>query len=454
MLLTSSKREEIWNEVLSRVEKELNDTMIFSTFFNESRLANITDDEAIIQVPTIFAKQAISTDPYHSLLKDIFNKVTGSNFNLKIVDSYKEDKEEEETSFIDKESFIDFNSNLNPNYTFESFVVGPSNREGQAASLAAALNPGKFYNPLFLFGKSGLGKTHLLHAIGNYIKNKNSSMKVLYMTVDDFFEEYVKAIKDKEIEALKDKYRQIDVLLLDDIQFLASKEKTKEVFFNIFNILFNAGKQIVITSDRHPQELKSLEDRLVGRFSSGLSIEIKDLEYDTAFRILKKKIETMNINGGNIDDEVLEFIAQNYSTDVRQLEGALNKLLFYAINFKQQDEINMTTALETFKSFSKNKEKNKLDCDLIQLVVAEYYNISVSQLKGKLRNTNIVLARQIAMYLCRTMLDCSFKKIGEEFGGKDHSTVIASIAKVEKMLKENSDYLIAINEIKEIIKKH
>lgn len=453
MTIINTKFAEIWGAVLNNVEKVLNDKTVFSNFFSNTQIVSIEGDTITIVAENSFAATVIK-NKYLEMIQEQLVEITQSNFKCVICDRASYEAQHKLNDILPTSIEKPFVSNLNPKYTFENFVTGQSNRESCTAAASTAIDPGHFFNPLFLYGRSGLGKTHLLHAIGNYIKNKNSSMKVLYMTVDDFFEEYVKAIKDKEIEALKDKYRQIDVLLLDDIQFLASKEKTKEVFFNIFNILFNAGKQIVITSDRHPQELKSLEDRLVGRFSSGLSIEIKDLEYDTAFRILKKKIETMNINGGNIDDEVLEFIAQNYSSDVRQLEGALNKLLFYAINFKQQDEINMTTALETFKSFSKNKEKNKLDCDLIQLVVAEYYNISVSQLKGKLRNTNIVLARQIAMYLCRTMLDCSFKKIGEEFGGKDHSTVIASISKVEKMLKENSDYLIAINEIKEIIKKH
>ena len=217
MILTSSKREEIWNEVLTRVEKELDDTMIFSTFFNESRLANIEEDVAIIQVPTIFAKQQLSTT-YNELLKSIFNNVTGSNFNLKVVDSYKE-IEEDKNKLDDSNSFIDFNSNLNPNYTFESFVVGPSNREGQAASLAAAINPGKFYNPLFLFGKSGLGKTHLLHAVGNYIRSKNKSMRVLYISSDQFIEEYFRCIREKGFEALKNKFRSIDVILIDDIQF-------------------------------------------------------------------------------------------------------------------------------------------------------------------------------------------------------------------------------------------
>ena len=194
MILTSSKREEIWNEVLTRVEKELDDTMVFSTFFEESRLVNIEDDVAIIKVPTIFAKQQLSTT-YNEKLKNIFNSVTGSNFTLKIVDTYNEVKESSNES-DDFDSFISFDSNLKPNYTFETFVVGPSNREGQAASLAAALNPGKFYNPLFLFGKSGLGKTHLLHAVGNYIRSKNKSMRVLYISSDQFIEEYFRCIRE------------------------------------------------------------------------------------------------------------------------------------------------------------------------------------------------------------------------------------------------------------------
>ena len=289
MLLTSSKREEIWNEVLMRVEKELDDTMIFSTFFNESRLVNISDDDAIIQVPTIFAKQAISTDPYFTLLTDIFNTVTGSNFTLKIVDTYNEVKEFNESD--DSDSFINFDSNLKPNYTFETFVVGPSNREGQAASLAAALNPGKFYNPLFLFGKSGLGKTHLLHAVGNYIRSKNKSMRVLYISSDQFIEEYFRCIREKGFEALKNRFKSIDVILIDDIQFLASREKVGEYFFSIFNLFINSNKQIIMTSDRPPLELKGLEDRLVSRFASGLSVGLTAPEYETSLEILKKKIE-------------------------------------------------------------------------------------------------------------------------------------------------------------------
>ena len=430
MLLTSSKREEIWNEVLMRVEKELNDTMIFSTFFNESRLVNISDDEAIIQVPTIFAKTAISNDPYFSLLTEIFNKVTGSNFNLKIVDSYKEEKEE--TSFNEKESFIDFNSNLNPNYTFESFVVGPSNREGQAASLAAALNPGKFYIPLFLFGKSGLGKTHLLHAVGNYIRSKNKSMRVLYISSDQFIEEYFRCIREKGFEALKNRFRSIDVILIDDIQFLASREKVGEYFFSIFNLFINSNKQIIMTSDRPPLELKGLEDRLVSRFASGLSVGLTAPEYETSFKILKNKIKEQNMPEDIIEDDVLKYIAERFSNDVRQLEGALNKLLFTAISFNNSGSITMNDAIDSFKLIGVPGEKKNLTIEKIKIVVAEYYNISPNELSSKVRTSKIAMARHIAMYLCRTLLTSSLSQIGNEFGGRDHTTVINGIEKVEK----------------------
>lgn len=451
MLLTSSKREEIWNEVLMRVEKELNDTMIFSTFFNESRLVNISDDEAIIQVPTIFAKTAISNDPYFSLLTEIFNKVTGSNFNLKIVDSYKEE-EKEETSFNEKESFIDFNSNLNPNYTFESFVVGPSNREGQAASLAAALNPGKFYNPLFLFGKSGLGKTHLLHAVGNYIRSKNKSMRVLYISSDQFIEEYFRCIREKGFEALKNRFRSIDVILIDDIQFLASREKVGEYFFSIFNLFINSNKQIIMTSDRPPLELKGLEDRLVSRFASGLSVGLTAPEYETSFKILKNKIKEQNMPEDIIEDDVLKYIAERFSNDVRQLEGALNKLLFTAISFNNSGAITMNDAIDSFKLIGVPGEKKNLTIEKIKIVVAEYYNISPNELSSKVRTSKIAMARHIAMYLCRTLLTSSLSQIGNEFGGRDHTTVINGIEKVEKLCKNNEDYLIAVNELKSRLK--
>ena len=450
MILTSSKRDEIWNEVLTRVEKELDDTMIFSTFFSESRLVNIEEDVAIIQVPTIFAKQQLSTT-YNELIKSMFNKVTGSNFNLKVVDSY-EFKEEKINNDNDLESFIDFNSNLNPNYTFESFVVGPSNREGQAASLAAALNPGRFYNPLFLFGKSGLGKTHLLHAVGNYIRSKNKSMRVLYISSDQFIEEYFRCIREKGFEALKNRFRTIDVILIDDIQFLASREKVGEYFFSIFNLFINSNKQIIMTSDRPPLELKGLEDRLVSRFASGLSVGLTSPEYETSLKILKNKIKEQNMSENMIDEDVLKYIAERFSNDVRQLEGALNKLLFTAISFNNSDSITMSDAIDSFKLIGVPGEKKQLSIEKIKIVVAEYYNISPNELSSKIRTSKITMARHIAMYLCRTLLTSSLSQIGNEFGGRDHTTVINGIEKVEKLCKNNEDYLIAVNELKARLK--
>jgi chromosomal replication initiator protein len=388
---------------------------------------------------------------YHEKIQEYLGAITQSNFKCSIMD---EEALATRLPVIEKLSTEKkFFSNLNPRYSFDNFVSGFCNLESYQASLATAMDPGGFYNPLFIYGKSGLGKTHLLHAIGNYIRiKKDASMKVLYLTADDFFEEYVKSIKDKETESLKDRFREVDVLLLDDVQFLSTKEKTKEIFFHIFNLLINAGKQIVITSDRPPSELRSLEDRLVSRFASGLTVEIKNLDYETALKILKKKIEIQDINGGKIDEKVLEYIAQNYLGDVRQLEGALNKLLFYAITYNRKEEIDLPMALETFKSFSAIKENNSINAEKIKMVVSEYYNISPNQLISKLRTSNLVVARHIAIYLCRTMLDISLQSIGQAFGGRDHSTIISACEKVENLLKTDQDYIIVIENLKKLIK--
>ena len=445
----NNKYDEIWSNALTKLKEEINDNAVLSSFFYGTKIVSISDNTITVSAPSSFAV-SILNNRYLELIRDVLNNITQSNYECKIVDSNNLKEEIEITRATPVQSV--FISNLNPKFTFETFVVGPSNHESYVAATATATDPGNFYNPLFIYGRSGLGKTHLLHAIGNYIRVKNPAMKVLYRSTDDFVEEVVKAFKDTGIENLKDKYREVDVLLLDDVQFLSTKEKTKETLFHIFNLLINSGKQIVLTSDRHPSEIKSLEDRLVGRFSSGLSIEIKALEYDTAYRILKKKVESQDINNGKIDDNVLQYLAKNYSTDVRKLEGALNKLLFYAITFNPGSEINMDVVTNTFAPLVRNQENNNIDINLIKTAVSEYYSISPSQLSSKLRTSNITVARHIAMYLCRSMLDVSLVKIGEEFGGRDHSTVINACEKVEKMLKENTDYIQAIEDLKRIIK--
>ena len=450
MVLDTTRLEDIWDIVLTRLEREINDKTVFNAYFSNTKIKSIDGDLVTLIAPSLVAHQVLN-NKYIEILQDHVCDVTQTNFKVRVVDpNYIENNPLQKEATSEKEKV--FISNLNPKYTFDNFVVGPSNREPYTAALATAMDPGGFYNPLFMYGKSGLGKTHLLHAIGNFIRSKRNNAKVLYLTTDDFFEDYVKAIKEREVENLKDRFREIDVLLLDDVQFLSTKEKTKETFFHIFNLLVNAGKQIVITSDRSPQELRQLEDRLVSRFQSGLSIEIKALEYETAYAILKKKVEAQDINRGLISNEVLEYIAKNYANDVRQLEGALNKLLFYAITYNQKNEIDMTIALETFKSFAKVKEKNTVNIDKIKLMVAEYYNISVSQLTSKLRTSNLTTARHIAMFLARDLLDLPLSKIGEEFGGRDHTTVINACEKVNNLLKEKEDYVVVMDELKKLIK--
>lgn len=445
----ANKYEEIWQGVLADLKKQINDNAVLSSFFYGTKIIAIDGDSITVSAPNGFAAEILNRR-YLETIQEILNARTQSNFKCQIVDANSLDEAIKITR-TDPVS-VSFISNLNPKFTFESFVVGPSNHESYVAAMATAVDPGNFYNPLFIYGKSGLGKTHLLHAIGNYIRFKAPNIKVLYRSTDDFIEEVVKAFKDSGIETLKDRYREVDVLLLDDVQFLSTKEKTKETLFHIFNLLINAGKQIVLTSDRHPQELKSLEARLVGRFSSGLSVEIKALEYETAYQILKKKIESHDINNGKIDDEVLQYLAANYSSDVRKLEGALNKLLFYAITFNPGSDIDMKVVNNTFAPLIRNQERNQVDISRIKTAVSEYYCISPSQLSSKLRTSNITVARHIAMYLCRNILDVSLVKIGEEFGGRDHSTVINACEKVERMLKENPDYIQAVEELKKLIK--
>lgn len=449
MVLDETQLSNIWETTLSRLERVINDSIAFSAYFNGSYIKVVDDNTIAVVVPSRLAVKVLNEKFFNDVQNEI-NDVTQTNFKIQITDDESARNQKDIIRVNDTGFDKPFDSHLNNRLVFESFVVGPSNRESYTAALSAAMDPGHFFNPLFIFGKSGLGKTHLLHAIGNFIKQKNPNAKVLYLSTDDFFENYVKAVKEKSVEELKDSYRNIDVFLLDDVQFLSSKEKTKEIFFHIFNILTGGNKQIVLTADRPPVELKDLEERLVGRFSSGLSVEIQALEYDTALKILYKKVENQNLNDGKIDDDVLEFVAKNYSSDVRQLEGALNKLLFYAITYNKKTDIDLQTAMGAFagSSFS---GKRPVTIEKIKYCVAEYYNISVSQLTSKIRQTNLVIPRHIAMYLCKSELNTTLSEIGREFGGKDHTTVINAISNVDNKLKSEPEYLNIINELKKII---
>ena len=437
-----SKLNSIWEEVLLSLKNKLQDNNIFNTFFQDSKLYDVKDGVAYISVKTKFAKELLESR-YLTIIEMTLEEISKNTFNCVIT---IENQQETVTSGqeIIKNVPDSFISNLNNNYTFENFVVGPSNQEAQSAALTAALEPGKFYNPLFIYGKSGIGKTHLLHAIGNYIRFKSGQeTKVYYISSADFLDDYVNAIRENTINELKESFKQMDVLLIDDIQFLSGKDKTNEMFFHIFNHLINNRKQIVITSDRSPNELKGLEERLVSRFASGLSVSIQHPEFETSLEILKKKVETQTISSKVIKEDVLSYIALKYSKDIRQLEGALNRLVFYAESFKKQTKvIDLDLAQEALKGLVVNQSTNStaLTIDKIKMAVADYYKISTSQLSASIRVSNISNARHIAMFLCRNLLDVPFIKIGEEFGKRDHSTVISACEKVEKNieLKDNS----------------
>lgn len=454
MITTISEKRQIWDRVLIGIQNEIMDPRIFDSFFNNSYIYSISGDTIVVSVNSKLAANLISTK-YNDLISEVVAQTTQSKFKLVFMpESEIQASATPVTEKVEEKKQFFVNSFINPKHTFDSFVVGQCNREASQASLMIASNPGKLFNPLFIYSQSGLGKTHLLHAIGNYIKENTPRLKVLYISTDDFVDEFVRSVRgDREIEELRDFFKIVDVLLIDDIQFLADKNKTADMFFNVFNTMINLGKQVVLTSDRHPNDLKGLEARLVTRFNAGLSINIQEPDKETLLSILKMKIEANNLDITNFDDDVLDFIAEKFSKNIRELEGAINRLLFYSINIKQSKHIDLPLAIESVSSIINVKETERmLSEERIIEVVADYYNLTVSQLKGNVRTSQLALARHISMYLIRTMLDVPFKKIGQTFGGKDHSTVMSAVEKVESNLKTNPQLSQAIHEIQNRLK--
>lgn len=447
-----SEITQLWDRVLERLKAKINDRHIFDSFFAGSYLHGIDANMMVVVVNSGLAATLLATK-YLDLIAATVRDVTESEFSLKFIQSSEIPTV---TKQLEKKPTFFANSFINRKFTFDNFVVGTSNREASQAALMIASNPGKLfnYNPLFIYSNSGLGKTHLLHAVGNYIKDNAPTLKVLYISTDDFVDEFIKYVHgDRESENLKDFFKSIDVLMVDDIQFLADKTKTEEMFFHIFNALINAGKQIILTSDRHPSELRGLESRLVSRFNSGLTMNITKPDQATCVEILKRKIETNGLDVKSFDQDVLEFFAERFSNNVRELEGALNRLLFYVINIKQVKHIDMELAVESVQPLiGPNGPKTGLSETKIINTVADFYNLTPSQLTGKIRTSQIAMARHIAMYLIRTMLDVPFLKIGSLFGGKDHSTVMNAVSKVEKSLKNDQSLIAAIDQIQKRLK--
>lgn len=446
----------LWSNFLNQVKEELT-SLAFDTWFADTHLHKICEGKAYIIVPMPIHKKHL-LDNYIDLITRILNDITNSTLELVLL--LKEEIEEIIPKTQPKKEIISNNenqihSNLKTSYTFDNFIVGNSNKFAQAAALSVAENPGRMYNPLFLYGNSGLGKTHLMHAIGNYIM-KNSNKKVLYVTSDQFIQDFISLKKKDEgetnfnyIDFFKNKYRNIDVLIIDDIQFLGGATGTQKEFFHTFNTLYNDSKQIIISSDRSPDDLKLLEDRLRTRFCWGLTVNIFPPDFTLRTEILKKKIVAGNFEK-EIPEDVVEYIASNIGTDVRQLEGSITRLIAYSAIMSGAD-ITLDLAIEALKDFISKGMSEKNDVHRIQKIVSEYFQISVEDIRSKKRSSNISFPRQIAMYLCRTTGQMSFPKIGGEFGNRDHTTVMHACTKIEKEIKENTNTKLIVESVKNII---
>ena len=441
---------EKWNEILEYMRADLDMTSLsYDTWIKPLKIHSIEKNTLRILVEMDGAVEYLEKK-YKIALQASIIDVINQIYEIEFLTKQQADSED----FSKKESSILMNetierANLNPKYTFDTFVVGSNNKFAHAASLAVADKPGQIYNPLFLYGGVGLGKTHLMHSIAHSILKKDKNKKVLYVTSEIFTNELIDAIRginNTTINDFREKYRNIDVLLIDDVQFIIGKESTQEEFFHTFNTLHGANKQIIISSDRPPKEIETLESRLRSRFEWGLIADISAPDYETRMAILRKKEET---DGYKIDDEVIKFIASNVKSNIRELEGALNKLVAYS-NLEKK-EINVSLAEEVLRDILLPDEKKEVTPELIIQTVAEHYGITMADIAGNKRNNEIVIPRQIAMYLCRKMTDASLKKIGNLLGKRDHTTIINGHNKIEAELKLNNSTL--KNNIDIIMKK-
>jgi chromosomal replication initiator protein len=409
----------VWNQVLDSIRKEIGDTS-FDIWFSMVKYNSYSDEQVYLTVPNSLIKDWIETR-YLDLMNNNFRSLT--NQGISIVLTVEEDGKIP-SAF----------SQLNPRYTFDTFVVGNSNRFAHAACYAVGETPFKAYNPLFIYGGVGLGKTHLMQAIGHHILTKKPSCSVMYVSSEQFTNELISSIKDDKTSIFRNKYRNIDVLLVDDIQFLAGKERTQEEFFHTFNTLYEANKQVVISSDRPPRNIPTLEDRLRSRFEWGLITDIQPPDLETRIAILRKKAQTEKLN---IPFDILDYIANYIQSNIRELEGALIRLVAYAsVNNRA---LTMATATEALKDILPPPRPKKITIETIQKAVSSYYGVELNDLLSKKRNKQIVVPRQVAMYLCRKLTDASYPQIGDQFGGKDHTTVIHANEKLENELKVDQE---------------
>lgn len=451
--VTISEINTLWKNVLKAISDQLGDKRAFDAFFKDTYIYSMEDDQIVIGCKSSLSTNILETR-YKDLISSIISNENHQSYKVSFVsaDEIRKSSTNLNEIIIKKAPYFE-NNRLEPTYTFDNYVVGATNKEATQASLMVAKNCGTLYNPLFIYSQSGLGKTHLLNAIGNFASKNNPSLKILYCSSQEFIDEYIKYVNgDKTDENLKDFITSFDVLLIDDVQMLQDKTKTEEFFFSIFEILIKRNKQIVLTCDRLPNELNGLDKRLVTRFLKGLQISIQQPTTELCENILRKKIETSDLSKVKIDDEVVTFIATKFKNSIRNLEGALLRLDFYT-TMNETNHITLSFAQEALATLIDTKPKrSKISIQRILNVVSSYYSVSVAQLTGKTKTSKIVNARHVAIYLIRTELDVPLKQIGENFSNRDHATIIHSITKVEELLKTDKQMSIVINELKKQIK--
>lgn len=444
------RNEDLLKTFLDNISKKVNPAS-FIAWFNNLEIISLTEDKITFKVKMGIQKTMLG-DNYYSLIEETLYEITKITYDINFI--IEEELDTLPKTEVDKEEVTNNKqeTNLNPNLNFNNFVVGDTNRLAKVAAMAVAEAPGRIHNPLFIYGKSGLGKTHLMHAIGNFI-TENSNRKVLYCTCDEFKTEYTNiANPDNGKNTLeyatefKNKYRNVDVLIIDDIQYLVGAEKTQQEFFNTFNYLHQSNKQIIISSDRSPDDLKILEERLRSRFMWGLPVDIYPPDFDLRCRIIRKKIENTTL-AALMKEESIEYIANACQNDVRFLEGAINRLTAYTAMMVPK-VVDLEFTCEALKDFVNKNIYSNNNITKIQKAVADHYNITVEDLKGKKRSNKVAHPRQLAMYLCRMETDETFPRIGLEFGGRDHSTVIFACDKMEKELLSNKELERDIKEIK------
>jgi chromosomal replication initiator protein len=437
--------ESLWTEVSARLEGALNDTT-YGTWFGDVSSRELTDEEFVLSVPNDFTREWIEGH-FLDLIGAAVRDAAGTERRIKLA----VEQEDEPAGALAQEPEAPTRPafDMSQKYTFDSFVIGSSNRFAHAAALAVAEAPAQAYNPLFIYGGTGLGKTHLLQAVGQYVGEHSRKLSVRYITSETFMNDFINSLRDKRIEGFKQRYRTYDLLLIDDIQFLEHKERIQEEFFHTFNSLYEAGRQIVISSDRPPREISTLEERLRSRFEWGLITDIQPPDLETRIAILRKKVKTDGIHVP--DPQVLTFIAGRVSTNIRELEGALTRVV--AFSSLTARPMTVELAQDVLKDVFPQGQAPEVSIERIQTAVSERFGLSMDELCGDRRSQNIVYPRQVAMYLSRELTDASLPKIGREFGGRDHTTVIHATSKIARMIREDRSVYNLVQELTARIKQ-